>query len=103
MAKFVLEAAPTFKLKVDIPIPGQKPEKVELTFRHRTREELDTYLRALPGRDEVDILKDVLVGWELGDVFNDANLAKMNQNYPAAFRAIHDAYLEELAGIARKN
>ena len=51
MPKFTLNPAPTFKAKVDIPVPGGKVEKVEFTFRHRTREEFQRWLEDIDGKD----------------------------------------------------
>ena len=46
-APFSLTAKPTFKCKVDIPIPGDKPATVEFIFKGRTREEFKTFIESL--------------------------------------------------------
>ena len=49
MAKLNFTTAPTFTLKVAIPVPGKKAVDVEFTFKGRNREEFREYLRVVRG------------------------------------------------------
>lgn len=102
-SKFQLTAKPTFKKKVSLPIPGAQPEKVEFVFHHKTSDELSEYLMTMVGRDIVECLLDILAGWDLEDEFSADNVKKLHQQFPSCWSPINEAYLDELAGIRRKN
>jgi hypothetical protein len=65
MAKLNFTTAPTFALKVAIPVPGKKAVDVEFTFKGRNREEFREYLDASSSKEDVDALMDTVTGWEL--------------------------------------
>jgi len=103
MAKLALKAAPTFKAQVEIPVAGVKPVKMEFTFRHRTRKELDVYLADLRAKqaeggnaDEVAAVMDVAIGWENDEPFNAENVGEFLDSYHKAAWAIGNAYITEL-------
>lgn len=105
MSSFTLDPKPTFKMKVDIPVPGDSFVPVEFTFKYRNRTELkkltDTIIPKI--KKDIDFVKEVAVGWELKEEFNDENLERLNENYMGAVLAIYRAYIEGLTGVREKN
>jgi len=101
--KLNLNAAPTFKKEVEIPVAGGKPAFVEFTFKHRTRDDLKDFIEALSGREDVEVLIDIATGWDLDDPFGKESLEKLVQNYTGAARAVIEVYLAEMAGARVKN
>jgi hypothetical protein len=103
MAKIKLEANPTFKAKVPVPVPGETPALVEFTFRHRTRDAVLKWLEESKDASDVETVKAVASAWELDDSFTDENIATLCNNYAGAGFAIVDTYLRELRGARSKN
>lgn len=101
--KFSLNANPTFKAVVAIPVPGGKAADVEFTFKSRTRDEFRSFIEALTDREDVPVLLDICSGWELDDAFDEANLTLMTQSYLGAARAITEKYLSELTAARLGN
>lgn len=101
--KFTLSVAPTFKTKVKIPIPGAQAAEIEFTFNHQTRDEFKDFGDNLTGREDMDVLKEILCGWGLDDAFNDENLDTLVQNYPGSARAIIFGFINEITAVARGN
>ncbi|RXZ42711.1 phage tail assembly chaperone [Crenobacter cavernae] len=102
-APFSLVAAPTFKAKAAIPVPGAAPAEVEFTFKHRTREDLTEFSKGLVGREDVDVILDVASGWELTDDFGAESIKTLTQNYHGSVRAILDTYYRELTAARLGN
>jgi GMP synthase PP-ATPase subunit len=103
MAKLQLQPNPTFKARVEIPVPGASPVKVEFVFKHRTRDEMDKFLKSLDGMDDVEMIQKIAAGWELVDDFNEENIRTLVQGYIAAPREIFEAYLAAMTGARQKN
>lgn len=103
MAKLQLKASPTFEAKVLIPVAGGNPEPVTFTFKHRTRDELQSWLNGGAEREDVAAVLDMASGWDLEDKFNAESVALLTQNYIGAARAIVEAYIDELTKAAVKN
>lgn len=102
MAKLTLNANPTFKAKVGIPVPGSDElAEVEFIFQHRTRDELDKWM----GESAEDLQKvlEMATGWDLPDKFNEANVKTLLQNYFGAAAAIVTGYLSELMKAKKGN
>ncbi|MGE3346054.1 MAG: phage tail assembly chaperone [Ramlibacter sp.] len=94
--KFKLEANPTFKAKVLIPVPGAPATPVEFIFKHRGRDAFNQFLEGIGKyEDDVAVAMDIATGWELEEPFDQANLQKLDQNYIGALRAVLDVYLRE--------
>lgn len=91
--KFVLTPNPTFKAKVNIPIPGASPEPVEFIFKHRSKDDYLEWAKNLEGKDEVDMILEIATGWELADPFDRESVERMIQGYIGSARAIFDAYV----------
>lgn len=100
MAKLTINAAPTFKAKVGIPVAGDKPAQVEFTFKHRTRAELEAHVKRVAEKpdefDDVAVVMGAVIGWDLDDEFTRENVGTLLQNYHGAGRAIMEAYGVEL-------
>lgn len=96
--KFVLDPAPTFKAKVDIPVHGSDTVPVEFEFKHRSRDAMDELLSRVSSGSlkDVDSLQEVIVGWELDDPFTAESIDKLVQNYQGAAQAIVRKYMSEI-------
>jgi hypothetical protein len=103
MAKLKLNPDATFKAKVAIQAPGSGVDPVEFTFKHRTRDEMDEFLKSASDLRDAALIMEMAVGWELVDAFTAENVNRLAQNYITAPQAIFEAYLEELVKARRKN
>jgi len=97
--KFSLTPDPHFNLNVGLPLPGADPVDVRFTFNHRGLKELARMTDELPKRPAVDVLMDILHGWELEDDFTRENVERLAQSYPAAPTVIWNAYFDALMGV----
>jgi len=104
---FKITATPTFKVKVQISIPGSdKPGSLEVEFRHMGRAKLREFLDKLKSSedDDADNLMVIIQGWSGADVpFSREALEALLDQYPASARELFDAFLAELATSKRKN
>ena len=100
MSKFKLDAAPTFKAKVSIPIPGGTTEPVEFEFKHVSKDRYVELFRAENALPDVELILEICSGWELDDKFNAESISKLRQNYQAAPGAIVRKFIDEI-GPAR--
>jgi hypothetical protein len=98
-----LQPNPTFKAKVLVHIPGNEPEPVEFTFKHRGRKALKDYAETMQGKSDAELIMDLATGWDLADTFNAENVGLLADNYLAAPGAVWDAYLAELTKAKEKN
>src|SRR5512146_384832 len=101
--KLKLNPDPTFKAKVAIPVAGSSDVSVEFTFKHRTRDELRSFIEASGDRADEDTILEMAAGWELTDAFTRENISLLVQNYIAASRAVFDKYINELAKAREGN
>ncbi len=101
--KFSLTASPTFKCKVPVPIPGDKPFDIEFTFKHRNRDDFKAFIENLEGKEDVDLILDCASGWELEDAFDKKNLELLTQNYIGSGREIIETYIKQLASARLGN
>ena len=115
MAKFKIAQAPTFLGAVMIPIVGQGPVKVEFTFKYRNRIELaalfdewnqrrkDGQARfgekptvseiiAVDTENQMQQIKDLVVGWEFDDKFDDESIKALVTSCHGTTEAVVDAY-----------
>lgn len=102
MAKLKLNPDPTFQAKVGIPVPGGNADIV-VTLKYRDRDELASWTTANETTGELEVMADVVLGWDLEDEFGADNLKRLCDKYPGASRAIVTAYVRELAGIRQGN
>lgn len=103
MAKIKLDADPSFKATVSIPIPGADNADVLFTFKHRTRDECVKWLEGITKKKDSQVVTEMATAWDLDDEFNAKNAERLCQNYGGAGSAIFDCYLRELRGARAKN
>jgi hypothetical protein len=109
MSKLQLIANPTFKVQVDIAVPGASSVPVEFEFKHRTKPELANFIKSSEGRSDAATFKECVVGWGLSDdegsavALTDANIATFLDNYIGASVAVYQTYIEELVKAKAKN
>lgn len=98
-----IKAEPTFKKRVPIPRHGQEPAEIEFTFKHRTRAEVDAWLKEDPNRSDVDFVLQSVEAWEFADPLDRTSVETLVENYQGAAKAIGDAYFAELRQVRIKN
>lgn len=103
MKKLKLNPDPTFTAKVPVPVPGGGEVPVELTFKHRTRDEMDAFLKTAGDLKDAALILEMASGWELVDAFTEENLNTFSQNYIGAPRAVFETYVHELVKAREKN
>lgn len=108
MAIFKVKPDPTFVGKVKIPQAGAEPAEISVTFKHKTREEMDDFLARASkskGKDQdMVLLMEIMGGWSGVDTdFSEAAVNHVITNYQGAIVAIMDAYIGELTQARRKN
>lgn len=103
MAKLVLQPNPRFKGKVAIPCTEEEPATVELIFKHRTRSAFVEFWHTRTGESDLDIVMDIVSGWDLEEEFNHDNVGKMLENYFCAAETIVNAYGDLLKEGKTKN
>ncbi len=115
MAKFKIAQAPTFLGAVMIPVVGQEPAKVEFTFKYRNRIELAALfdewnqrrkdgqerfgekptvseIIAVDTENQMQQIKDLVVGWEFDDKFDDESIKALVTSCHGTTEAVVDAY-----------
>jgi len=98
--KLKLEANPTFRAKVGIPIPGEtRRHPVTFVFKHMAKTEFEAFAPT-EGASDVDTTLRYVEGWgdEIDEPFSRETLAKLLEAYPGAAFAIGDTYAAELYG-----
>lgn len=103
MAKLSIKAAPTFKATVSIPVAGGAPVDVEFTFKHRTKDEMKSFLESRDGLTDVDTLLQMVDNWDFAEAFTRESAEEMLQNYLGAAVNIYVRYVEELTKAKTKN
>lgn len=103
MAKIKLEADPTFKASVPVPIPGAGSQPVEFTFKWRTRSDVVKWMDAMKDKADAEVIFDTATAWELDDAFTLENVQKLCDVYAGAGCAFVETYLNELRGARTKN
>lgn len=104
MAKLKLVVDPTFAETVDVPVPGGEVAQIEVTFKHRTRDEMESLVRdEVKDMDDVALVQAVASGWDLDEPFEIKHIKTLTQNYHHAALAIWQCYLTSLAGHRTKN
>lgn len=103
MAKFTLNAAPTFKASVSIPVAGGEPIQVTFTFKHRTRTALDDFMKSRAGKSDTDTFMEMVEGWDMDIPYTQENVETLVENYLGAPLATYRAYIDELVQAKVKN
>lgn len=101
---------PTFESEVELLQPGNQPvQKINFTFVHKTRKEIEKINDELEKNNDEDINKTIEIfmkvvkDWDYDEEFNKENIAILDQNNPIALREIYTTYLNEVMGYRRKN
>ncbi len=103
MAKLSLKAAPTFQAPVQIPVAGGESVPVMLTFKHRTRSDLNKFTESRADKSDAQTFLDMVDGWELDEPFNPANVDLLLESYIGAGLATYQTYIDELVKHKAKN
>lgn len=97
-SKLKLKPDATFKYSVFIPVAGSESEPVLFEFRAKTQDEFDKFIKSLASfENDVDVLMDFVVGWDLPEEFTRENLTALLQNYIGAGRVICKGYIDEIS------
>lgn len=100
--RFKLQPDPTFRKKVELPVPGGSTAPVEFVFKYRDRTELKAFLDG-PERSDTDAILEMCAGWDLADAFNRESVDVLVRNFIPAPALIWEAYLGELTRTREKN
>lgn len=113
--KFKIANNPTFKSKVSIPRVGGSEIEVEFEFKYLTRKQLaaiyeewqaklselnitdDTTLTELTDIEvelQIKQLKDIVIGWDFDDEFNDENIEQLVETSVFAAKTVIESYQE---------
>lgn len=103
MAKLTLQADPTFTVGVPFPVAGGPSVEVRLTFRHRTKRQLEAFIAERAERSDVDTFLDMVTAWDLADEMNRANVEELLDNRIGVALAVFQAYIDELTKARTKN
>lgn len=127
MASFKIAQNATFKAEVEIPRVGFDSIKVEFEFKYRDRKELSKYYdkwnaeREAAAKEamkdgatwaqatdrqialEAGQLKEIIVGWDFEEEFNDESIIDLVAGCAGAPAAILDAYQSAYAVARRGN
>lgn len=103
MARLSLNASPTFVAKVGIPVAGAEPVAVVFTFRHRTRRELDDFIKSRADKPDTETFLEMVTGWDLEDEFTPANAERLLENYIGTALATYRVYIDQLIQGKSKN
>lgn len=103
MAKLSINAAPTFKAKVGIPVAGGESVEVEHTFKHRTKDELDEFVASRIDKTDAETYLEMVSGWDFAEEFSEESVKAMLQNHIGAGVAAYKVYIDELVKAKVKN
>lgn len=103
MATFSIKANPTFPAKVAFPIAGSEPVTVGVTFKHRTKSQLNEFIASREAKSDVESFMDMVCAWELSDPFNAENVTELLENHIGVAVATYYAYMDELTKHRRGN
>jgi hypothetical protein len=96
VSKLALNAAPTFKAKVGVPVAGGSDVDVLMTFKHRTKSQLEEFVKSRAGKTDVETFMDMVIAWELDDPFTTESVTLLCENYAGAGLATFHKYIDEL-------
>lgn len=109
---------PTFKLEVNIPVPGGRKETVQFEFKYQDRDQYKEFLgrhsKPRVNGADVDVAPnandeaavEIIAGWRESDVgvpFNEENLRTIFKKYHGASYTIVMAYCADLEGRKLSN
>jgi len=92
---------PTFKQPVEIPVPGEKPEKVEFTYKYMSKSDYKAFIESASTKEDAESAAEILIAWpmslekEFGEVSQD-NIADFFESYPGAPGAVISGFIKGL-------
>lgn len=86
-----------------IPVHGGESVELSFEFKHRTRDQLSELMKGIEKRKDVELMEDVLAGWELDDPFGKDSIELLCQNFVGAPREILGTYITEITQARRGN
>lgn len=95
-SKLKLQPNPTFKCKVEIPVPGGESVPAVFEFKHYSVSGVEEFWKEAAGKPDLDIAASLVVGWDLEDEFSADNLQTLLNNYPGSAAALINAHTAEL-------
>lgn len=108
--KITLVQEPTFRAKVPVPVHGVGTVDTEFTFKHRTREQMQAFVKRVNTPDgeegaltDVQLVMECACGWELADAFTEENVKTFASEYIEGPAAVFETYVQEMAGARLKN
>lgn len=102
--EFLLNPEPTFEWPVPVPVAGKvEPVMVRMSFKHRTKDELDKFMKERGGKSDADSFMEMVSGWELSDEFTRPNVEKLLQNRAGTALSAYREYIEQLVKAKAKN
>lgn len=101
--KLRLDPSPTFVATVEVPVPGEKAVPVKMTFKHMSRDQLESHMKSKESLTDADAILTVASGWDLEEEFNAENIDKALQSYHAFGRVVLSTYINELMQLRRGN
>lgn len=100
---FKLRADPTFSKEVAFPVAGGDSVNVALTFKHRTKKELNDWVAGSKDRTDEASFMDMVQGWDIDEPFTKENVAILLQHHIGVALATYQVYIEELTRHREKN
>lgn len=101
---FRINPEPTFRVTVEIPAAGMPDQELDVEFRRKTKDELVAFFSSFAGRNDGDILMEIVSGWHNCETpFSKEALEAVMQTYPAAGKAILAKYGVESTGARLGN
>lgn len=101
---------PTFTAPVLLSVPGEpKPQSVEFVFKHATKTQLSAIFANVADKKDHELICEIVDGWDVKDAdgklvpFNESNVEKLLENYPAASFEIFLSFKNELTQAKSKN
>ena len=103
-ADLPLTPEPTFRAKVDIPVPGKKPHKLELIFKWRDLDEFRVWFDGIGNYEsDTDAIMDIASGWDHKLPFERENVEKIVKGYIGSAGAVIQKYMQENTGARQGN
>lgn len=105
---FKLNPNPTFEAKISIVAPGGDTQELVLTFKHKTRDDLQKFNELMISLNSSGdyqkaraMLFDLVDGWNVDQEFNKKNFEALLNNFARAEGLIYAKYIDELL-VARE-
>ena len=91
--------SPTFKQTVEIPVPGEKPEKVEFDFNYMSKSDYKIFRESIACLEDEETIYKLIAKWPLNELFGEpskSSVADLFDAYPGAPGAIFEGFVTGL-------